>query len=258
MNINAYLERINYHGPLAPTAETLRGLQESHLLTVPFENLSIHMDEPIVLDDELLFDKVVNRRRGGFCYELNGLFSTLLRGLGYNVVMLAAKVARDREEYTPDFAHMTLLVSLEERWLVEVGFGATFRQPLLLDEPNEQMQAGASYRIVPDGRFYTLFERKIGGEREAQYRFTLHPYEYADFAEMCHFQQYSPESHFRRGRVCSRITPDGRITLSELNFITSWLDGRREELVLNNENEFHQLLQAQFGIHLRGNENING
>jgi N-hydroxyarylamine O-acetyltransferase len=82
MDIDAYLERINYHGSLAPTAETLQALQVAHLLTAPFENLSTQRDEPIVLDDDLLFDKVVNRRRGGFCYELNGLFSALLRVLG--------------------------------------------------------------------------------------------------------------------------------------------------------------------------------
>lgn len=79
MNVAAYLERINYHGSLSPTAETLSGLQVAHLLTVPFENLSVHAGEPIVLDDEALFEKIVGRRLGGFCYEANGLFAALLR-----------------------------------------------------------------------------------------------------------------------------------------------------------------------------------
>jgi len=93
MNITDYLDRINYHGPLAPTAETLRGLQVSHLLTVPFENLSIHARQPIALDDNALFEKIVKRRRGGFCYEANGLFAALLRALGFDVNMLSAEVA---------------------------------------------------------------------------------------------------------------------------------------------------------------------
>lgn len=248
MDIDSYLKRINYHGPLKPDAQTLEVLQVAHLLTVPFENLSIHWDEPVVLEDGALFDKVVNRRRGGFCYELNGLYSALLRELGFEVVKLSAAVSRGREAYTPDFAHMTLVVSLEERWLVEVGFGATFREPLRLDERGEQVQAGAVYRIDVDGEMHTLFERKHGGEWTPHYRFTLTPYEYSDFAEMCHFQQYSPESHFRQGRVCSRITEDGRITLSELLFIQTWLDGRREERPLDNEAAFDEILQTQFGI----------
>jgi N-hydroxyarylamine O-acetyltransferase len=253
MNINAYLERINYRGSLAPTAQTLQALQVAHLLTVPFENLSIHMDEPIVLDDELLFDKVVNRRRGGFCYELNGLFTTLLRSLGFDVVMLAASVARDRGEYTPDFAHMALMVTLDpvtlgERWLVDVGFGDTFRQPLLLDDPNEQVQEGASYQITTDEEAFILSERKHGREWLPHYRFRLAPYQYADFLEMCHFQQYSPESHFRKGRVCSLATANGRITLSELKFITTSFDGRREEQQLENEAAYLHTLREQFGI----------
>src|SRR5689334_20548662 len=103
MDIQAYLDRIGYHGPLAPTAETLRALQIAHLQTVPFENLSIHARQPIVLDDESLFDKVVMRRRGGFCYELNGLFAALLRALRFQVSMLSAAVARGDGTFGPDF-----------------------------------------------------------------------------------------------------------------------------------------------------------
>src|SRR5829696_2117836 len=122
MNIEAYLKRINYNGPLEPTAETLRALQVAHLLSVPFENLSIHAGEPIVLDEETLFTKIVGTRRGGFCYECNGLFAGLLRALGFEVAMLAAGVARPDGTFGPEFDHMTLIVTLEDRWLVDVGF----------------------------------------------------------------------------------------------------------------------------------------
>src|ERR1044071_5671872 len=93
LDSDAYLKRINYHGSVAPSAETLRQLQVAHLLTVPFENLSIHSQQPIVLQDEALFTKIVERRRGGFCYECNGLFAALLRALGFKVTMLSAEVA---------------------------------------------------------------------------------------------------------------------------------------------------------------------
>src|SRR5437588_8928831 len=93
MNIPTYLDRINYRGPLNADAETLRQLHVAHLRSVPFENLSIQAHEIISLDDESLFEKIVARRRGGFCYELNGLFAALLRGIGFEVAMLSAEVA---------------------------------------------------------------------------------------------------------------------------------------------------------------------
>src|SRR5437660_12879903 len=114
MDIQAYLQRIDYTGPLVPSAKTLRLLQVAHLRTIPFENLSIHSGEPIVLDDDALFEKIVRRRRGGFCYELNGLFAALLRALGFDVKMLSARVANDERIFGPDFDHMALLVTLAE------------------------------------------------------------------------------------------------------------------------------------------------
>ncbi len=106
-------KRIGYEGSREPSAQTLRALQLAHLRTVPFENLSIHSNETIVLRDDALFDKVVTRRRGGFCYELNGLFAALLRALGFEVEMLAAGVANAAGNFGPDFDHMTLLVKLD-------------------------------------------------------------------------------------------------------------------------------------------------
>src|SRR5262249_20284948 len=133
MNFQRYLDRISYQGSLAPTAETLRQLHLAQLLTVPFENLSIHAKEPIVLEEIPLFEKIVVRRRGGFCYELNGLFATLLRNLGFEVAMLSAGVARAEGGFSPPFDHMAMMVTLEQRWLVDVGFGDLFREPLLID-----------------------------------------------------------------------------------------------------------------------------
>ena len=159
MDIRAYLDRIGYRGPLTPTAGTLRALQAAHLQAVPFENLSIHADQPIVLDDESLFDKVVSRRRGGFCYELNGLFAALLRTLGFRVAKLSAGVARADGTFGPDFDHMALLVTLGERWLTDVGFGDSFRDPLRLDERREQPEGPRAFRIDEDGGRFVLLRR---------------------------------------------------------------------------------------------------
>ncbi|HEX8174648.1 MAG TPA: arylamine N-acetyltransferase [Pyrinomonadaceae bacterium] len=250
MNIKAYLERINYHGPLAPTAETLRQLQVAHLLAVPFENLSIHVKEPIVLEDEALFTKIVERRRGGFCYEANGLFAALLRELGFEVAMLSAEVVNAEGSFGPSFDHMALMVSLEQRWLVDVGFGDSFLEPLLLDERGEQVEGERAYRILPDDAQLVLEQRDNGGEWKAQYRFTLQPYEYADFAEMCRYHQTSPQSHFTRARICSRATPEGRITLSEMRFITTSKNGSRQERLLTSQEERADILREHFGIEM--------
>ncbi len=251
LNTKAYLERINYHGSRAPTAETLRALQVAHLLTVPFENLSIHAGQPILLEDDVLFTKIVSNRRGGFCYEANGLFAVLLRALGFEVAMLSAEVANAAGEFGPAFDHMTLMVTLDQRWLVDVGFGDSFLEPLLLDERVEQPQARRAFKISPDGDHLVLMRRDEGYEWKAQYRFALQPYTYADYAAMCLYHQTSPESHFTQSRICSRATEEGRITLSDMRFIsTSNRDGEqvRHERTLTSEQEYAQALREYFGI----------
>ncbi len=251
LDINAYLERINYHGSLAPTAETLRALQVAHLLTVPFENLSIHAGQAILLEDDALFSKIVTNRRGGFCYEANGLFAGLLRTLGFAVAMLSAEVANPGGEFGPDFDHMALEVQLERRWLVDVGFGDSFIEPLLLDERGEQRQGSRAYRIIPEGNYLVLMRQDEGEEWTAQYRFTLNHYTYADYAEMCRYHQTSPESHFTRSRICSRATGEGRITLSDMRFITTSISGGnqiRYERTLTDDAEYADILREQFGI----------
>ena len=249
LNTKAYLERMNYTGAPTPTPETLRALQVAHLRTVPFENLSIHAGQPILLDDDSLFTKIVTNRRGGFCYEANGLFAALLRALGFDVQMLSASVANEAGEFGADFDHMTLMVQLAQRWLVDVGFGDSFLEPLLLDERGEQRQGSRSYKIVEDGDHLVLLQRDEGDEWKTQYRFTLRPYQYADFNEMCLYHQTSPESHFTRKRICSRATEEGRVTLSDLRFITTSNRSRdRQERTLTSEAEYAEVLKEQFGI----------
>lgn len=252
LDVNAYLNRIGYEGPRDPSPETLRNLQVAHLRTVPFENLSIHSHEPILLDDVALFEKVVQRRRGGFCYELNGLFAALLRSLGFEVEMLSAAVARSTGEFGHDFDHMTLLVKLEQPWVADVGFGDSFIEPLLLDEPGEQTQGARGYKFVSDGDHRVLMQRNYDGTWAPQYRFTLKPHVYADYEEMCQYQQTSPDSHFTKERICTRATPTGRVTLSGLRLITTRNAGERAEKDLAGEDEYTAALREHFGIVMTG------
>jgi N-hydroxyarylamine O-acetyltransferase len=246
MDARAYLKRINYDGPLEVSADTLRELHLAHLYAVPFENLSIHAHEAIVLNDEALFKKIVERRRGGFCYEANGAFASLLRALGFEVTMLSAEVARGGGEFSQPFDHMALLVTLEQRWLVDVGFGESFLQPLQIDTTGEQVQNDEAFKIVSEDSYLVLL-RRVEDEWEPKYRFTLEPHEFSDYEEMCRYHQTSPQSHFTQNRICSLATRAGRKTLSGMRYIVSAKDGRTER-TLASPQEYEQILNEQFGI----------
>jgi len=258
----SYLERIHYSGVVQldtpePSLPLLRALHDAHMLAVPFENLSIHYHQPITLGDEALYDKIVRRRRGGFCYELNCLFAWLLQRLGFTVTPLSARVAQPDGDFTPEFDHMTLHVHQFDGWdgldgadwLADVGFGDSFRLPLRLQADVEQDGGdGHRYRLRFDAAEASWLMQQSGATGwESQYRFTLQPRIMADFAARCHFQQTSPTSHFTQKRICSLALPDGRITLSDLRLITT-LHGIRDECELASEDEYREVLAQQFGV----------
>ncbi|MFN8412424.1 MAG: arylamine N-acetyltransferase [Anaerolineales bacterium] len=252
INIKTYLNRIHYQGEVKPDFITLTQLQLAHLRSVPFENLSIHYKQPIVLDENLLFEKIVEKKRGGFCYELNGLFSVLLQEIGFNVTKLSAGVAKSDGTFGAEFDHLTLLVHLKEDYLVDVGFGDSFQQPLLFKETVEQKQGEKSYQILRDGEAFILMEKDNLDEKskfQPQYRFTLQPHELAEYSEMCQYHQISPQSSFTKKRICSRATPNGRISLSELKLILTESNERRET-ELKSEDEFLKILREFFEIEL--------
>ncbi len=251
----AYLARIEYHGPVAPTVSTLRALHLAHLLTVPFENLDIHLGRPIVLDEGRLFAKIVRQRRGGFCYELNGLFAALLRELGFEVAMLAAQFPRADDAPAPEVDHLVLLVRAadsNETLLADVGAGRTsFAEPLLTTTTAAQPRPAsrASFRLIPEGDRHRLQRREPGGEWEPEYLVAWQPRILSDFEPGCLFHQTSPQSHFPRGRVCTRLTPTGRVTLSERRLITT-TEGVRSEREMSDEAAYEETLHTVFGIDL--------
>lgn len=251
MDIAAYLQRINYEGVLSPTPETLRSLHRAHMLTVPFENLDIHLQRPIRLEQTALFQKIVKYHRGGFCYELNGLFAELLQELGFDVVLLSAQVAKKNGTFGPEFDHLALLVQLEDLWLADVGFGDSFLEPLLLKGGLEQTQDGKQYRVLDEGGYWLMqpFERNSW---HTQFRFTLKPRQLTDFLEMCRHHERSPESAFIQRRVCSRATPDGRVTLTERGLILTHY-GEKREITFMDEHEYPFALEKHFGIRLESN-----
>ena len=244
IDAGAYLDRIGYSGPTDPTAANLAALHRAHMLAVPFENLDIHLGRRNVLDPDHVFDKVVRRRRGGWCFELNGLFALLLEQLGYRVTRCAASVVLS-DPPSPDFAHLTLRVDLDEPWVADVGFGDSFTEPLRLDERGDQLREGRPYRLEQaDGRVTLLQE----GSR--QYVFTLTPRRMPQFQGMCDALQ-TPPGHFTDAPICSLLTEDGRVSLAGMRLITTTPAGRHER-ELADEAERAAVLCEIFGVDLGG------
>ena len=246
MNTAAYLARISYLGPIDPTTETLRNLHRAHMLTVPFENLDISRHRQIICDEQSAIRKVVKQKRGGFCYELNAAFAALLRELGFRVTLLSARVAREDGGFGPQFDHLTLRVDLDEPWLADVGFGDSFQEPLRLRIDREQPQGARKFRLVEDEERLFMEMAEPGAGWKRQYAFTLVAHRLEDFSGMCLYHQTSPQSSFTQKRICSRATPDGRVTLADTRLIITQ-NGKREELVLT-EAEWQSALKKYFDI----------
>lgn len=248
-DVPSYLARIGYSGPTTPTRDVLRDIHHAHLMAVPFENLDITFGRKIVVDEGAILRKIVEQRRGGFCYELNGAFAALLRALGFKTTLLSARVARDTGGEGPEFDHLTLRVDLEEPWLADVGFGESFLEPLRMESGRDQIDPVGTFRLTQIGERLQLEKAEPDQLWKRQYSFAHQPRKLEDFAGMCHYHQTSPESHFTQNRICTRTTPEGRITLSGMKLIVT-RNGHREEKMLSSEEEWAEVLQQYFGVKL--------
>ncbi|HUH07629.1 MAG TPA: arylamine N-acetyltransferase [Egibacteraceae bacterium] len=252
MDVGGYLRLLGHSGPADPSIELLRRLHAAHLRAVPFDNASIMAGEQIVLDPDALVDKVVSRRRGGFCYELNGAFAALLGELGFAVDLLQARV-HDDNRLGPQFDHLCLRVHLDEPWLADVGFGHFFLEPLRLSLAIEQRDPHGAFRLVEAGQGadagIDAQWRHSSGAWEPHYRFTPEPHPLEDFAAMCVHQQTSPSSPFTKGWICSRATPAGGVTYMGGRLVITD-GGDREERQISDAAEQRSVLAQFFGIRL--------
>ncbi len=261
----AYLRRLGVERPVPPTLDVLRELHLRHLVAVPFENLSIHLGEEIVLEEERLLEKVVGARRGGFCYELNGVFGALLTALGFDVTLLAGRVYGDEERLGIPYDHLALRVRTVDGgdWLADVGFGAHSHYPLAMGQRREQEDPGGTFRVVeagPDGEAGAdssapsdSGDLDVVRDSSRQYRLELRPRVLGDFVAGAWWHSTSPESHFTRSPVCSRVTEDGgRITLSGRTFTVTAPGGKRNVRELGADSEVLSVYRERFGIELSG------
>jgi N-hydroxyarylamine O-acetyltransferase len=251
MEISAYLARIDYAKPIRPDAQTLYGLQVAHMLHVPFENLDIGLKRPIQLSEEALWNKIVIQKRGGFCYELNGLFARLLNEIGFDVTYLNARVYDRDGALGINYDHLALLVKIpgqSVRWLADVGFGDSFNEPLNFEERGEQVQGLRRYRLDQTSNGYITWQKNYDGSWERHYFFDLKPHTFpADYEAACLYHQTSPESSFTRGSIISRATSDGRVSLEDGRLILT-SKGLREVRPIASKEEHHALLNEHFGV----------
>lgn len=254
MKIQTYLERVGYDKPVRLDAGSLFGLHRTHLLTVPFENLDIHAGIPIKLTERALWDKIILRRRGGFCYELNGMFAWLLKKIGFEVTYLNGRVYnRYNGKRGREYDHLALLVRIpmeKQYWLSDVGFGDSFFEPLLFGYNGDQAQGARAFRLEPVANGFDLVRRDFDRGWSRQYFFDLQPRSFPnDYEAACFYHQTSPKSSFTRERVVSLATPDGRISLDSNN-LTITINGKRIKRQLKSEAEFQEFLKGYFGVEL--------
>lgn len=216
LNVQAYLDRIGYTGSTEPTAQTLSALQYAHLQTVPYENLDILRSVPLSLRVDALYDKIVTRHRGGYCFELNELFGWLLRALGFEVVDYFARFLAD-EPAIPKRRHHVLGVTIPatgERYMADVGVGVgSPNWPLRMEYGVEQPQGDVIYRFDLDAFLGWVVKKNVRGTWSSLFSFTEEPQLPIDFDAISFFCEHSSLSPFNKEAMVAMRTPTGRYTL---------------------------------------------
>ncbi len=258
IDVESYLSRIKVIQK-QPSLQYLKELQKSHLLQIPFENLDIHYRNKIVLNYQKVFKKVVINNRGGFCYELNGLFYHLLYHLGFDCFIISARVFSEQKgAYGRPFEHMAIIVELAgEQWLVDVGLGDSPISPLRIKVGEVQMDYTKYWRLENDAdenlllkvsTDTTLFKKKT--------LFTTDERQLIQFMEMCDYHQQSPDSMFTQKKLITKLTANGRVTLTDRKLVINEL-GETTEFPIINEDEFLSKLSHHFEITHQQLTNLN-
>lgn len=249
--VQSYLDRIGFKGSLNGSAKTLADLQERHLHTVPYENLDILERRALSLDPQELYQKIVIRQRGGYCFELNALFGWLLRELGYTVTDLVARFWRDEPNLPPKRRHHVLKVEAEGvNYLCDVGVGGIvpFR-PISFIEGLAQQQGEECYRLENDPYYgWALCEQKVGRWNRI-YSFTEEPQLPKDYLFASFWCENAPDSIFNKYPIVAIRTPEGRNTLADREFRIFSSTGVRT-FTPETDDAYKAALLSHFGINL--------
>ena len=251
LDLAAYTARVGYQGPLTHSLETLIGLHRAQAFSIPFENLDIHLNRPIGLDPASLVQKLVHERRGGYCYELNGLFRLVLQQLGFDVTCLVGRNLLAGYPLRPR-AHQVLLVAVAgEPWLADLGFGANgLIEPIPLALGPGHQQFFDEYRLLAAPQHNHHLQLRIQGEWQSLYTFTLDEAQPSDFQMMNFYYSQSPDSPFRKQRITTLAAPDFRVSLVDGELKIRRPDGSITTTHVAGGAAHAQALEAHFGIRL--------
>jgi N-hydroxyarylamine O-acetyltransferase len=246
-DLAAYLERIGFRGTARADLPTLQSLQLCHVCNVPFENLDVQLRRPVGLDLDSRFEKIVRRRRGGWCFELNGMLGRALQEIGFDVMRMSAGVLRERFGDVQMGNHLCLLVRLDQPYLVDVGFGGSLSAPLPL---REAVHDHSPYRITLTdlGRDYWRFTER-SREEPFSFDFCVGAADETRFAEQCTMLQSNPASPFVQNLVVQQRLRDKHVSLRGRVLRTLHRTGE-ERLELASSVELVDTLRNSFGIDL--------
>lgn len=247
-DISRYLDRISYKGATDCTEKALFALQEAHYIAVPYENFDILEGNPISLELSDIYRKIVLENRGGYCFELNGLFGALLRELGYDVKEYFSRYLRD-EPPLPMPRHRVLVVKIRDiRYFTDVGVGGVVpRWPLIISQGLEQKQNNETYRFNRDPVLGNVVQELRHGKWSNYISFTDEPAYPVDFIATNYWCQYAKESIFNKEPMAAILTPNGRVTMFGKEVRIFSPEGV-EVIPVNSRDELKILTKKWFGV----------
>jgi N-hydroxyarylamine O-acetyltransferase len=245
VDLKAYFDRIGFTGEARPDAATLRSLHRAHMQAIPYEGLDVQLGRPLTIDPAAAFDKIVTRRRGGWCYEMNGLFAAALDEVGFKVTRMAGAAMR---EFRGDFMignHLVLLVDLDEPWIADVGFGDGTLEPFPLRAGPFRAE-GYDFRVEAlDERWWRFHNHEFGGAKS--FDFVVAPADPAVLAEKCAWLQEAPESHFNLYLICQRYRGDEVLQLIGRTY-NQVRPGVRQTRTIGSADEMVSVLKTDFTL----------
>ncbi len=248
LDLAAYLARIGCQAPVAASPQGLKSLHLGHTTHIPFENLEIHLGRPMPLNLDALQELLIVKRRGGYCFQMNKLFSAVLGAIGFEHSLLQARVRLHGPDVSPA-SHQLLEVRIDgESWLADVGFGAGgLREPIPMRKDHEHEQAGARFRLADAGELGMMLQRHDGAQWRDLYSFERKPCLPVDYEFANYYLSNAPESFFVQARMCMIYAEHGLTSLFNDTFRVHTRDGLHEQ-TLEDGPEYLAALEEHFGI----------
>lgn len=244
MQLDRYLERIGYSGKIAPDLDTLIGVHRCHAFTIPYENLDVQLGRPLNFDIERIFDKMVIRHRGGWCYEIHTLLNWVLTEIGFDVSLVTSGIERD--EFGDEMLgnHIAVLVHLDQTYLADLGLGDGLRQPIPLQEGTYN-QGELEFRLEKiEGGYWRFLNHATAVP--GNFDFKNEPCNMTLVEKQNHYLQTNSESEFVKNFVCQIMRPNSVTCLTGRVLREKTRHGTTKEVI--SEDKFHKTLVDIFGI----------